>query len=145
MTHHNYHDYRPRSRGVIRLIASVCPSLRVCGNYVMHHFLVQDYIVHHWPVLCTTDLRCAPFCMFVINSVCDGAQYTVVNLAALTDGLCVFVSDQGRLRHIGRSCLFQKYIETNSAWLAGTFGMLRSGHGIHGANIRALPIFNFYG
>ena len=24
--------------------------------------MVQDYVVHHWPVLCTTDLRCAPWC-----------------------------------------------------------------------------------
>ncbi len=69
---------------------------------------VQDYVVHHWPALCTTYLCCAPwctrgpidkhfggaqcsvvltrwytrgFCMFIISSDCYGAQYDVVSLA----------------------------------------------------------------
>ena len=67
---------------------------------------VQSYVVHHRPVLCTTDLYCAPwctrgtytlvvhyiysfvlirwctwwFCMFVMDHHLDGAQCDVVSL-----------------------------------------------------------------
>ncbi len=53
--------------------------------------------MHHRPALCTTNLRCAPFCIFIINSVHDGAQYPVVSLAVFlftVQGLCVFVGNQ---------------------------------------------------
>ncbi len=50
------------------MFGTICLSVRfliwVCETYVVHHLvsIVQDYIVRHRPVLCTTDLRCAPWC-----------------------------------------------------------------------------------
>ena len=49
-------DYRPQSRDIICLVASVCPSVRVCETYVVHHLVSRGVrcapptcIVHHHP------------------------------------------------------------------------------------------------
>ena len=40
---------------------SVCPSTFV-GHMLWTTSMVQSYVVHRRPVLCTTDLHCAPWC-----------------------------------------------------------------------------------
>ncbi len=50
-------------------IGSVRPSVRLSVNLsgfvrptLCTTLWVQDYVLHHWPALCTTRLRCAPWC-----------------------------------------------------------------------------------
>ena len=39
----------------------VIESVWVCETYVVHYPNGKDYVVHHWPALCTITLHCAPF------------------------------------------------------------------------------------
>ena len=101
------------AREIIYLVAFIGPFSWVYESYIVTTSMVQDYIVHHPHVLCTTDgaqggccgltqcpnnstdihfggAKCSfvltrlctrRFCMKVISSNCDGAQYDVVSLA----------------------------------------------------------------
>ncbi len=56
---------------VIETVPSVHLCVGVCGTYtsmLCATSIVQSYIVHHRPALCTTDLHCAPL---HVGDVCD--------------------------------------------------------------------------